>query len=136
MIACFGPIREISKRPDDKRVMLELAALFMSNWGLDRNAEKGSGDSQSQVVFDDKGKGGIQYNQDGNIIDVFFDEIVDDAIDGRHGWETRGRRDWGEEAVSWLDRAVRKETLLTPLRKLRERALSREHSSKLLLPEL
>lgn len=78
----------------------------MSNWGV----EKKSGGSQSEVVFDDEG--GIYYDRDGNIIEGFFDDSLNGVMNG-HGWETRGRRDWGEEAVFWFDRAVRTEALLT-----------------------
>lgn len=105
LFAEFGQTREHAKRPEDKRVLLELAELFLSNWGLDRNAEKGSEGDQSEIVFDDKG--GIYFDKDGVIIEDFSDDGMDDVIDG-HGWETRGRGDWGEQAVLWFDRAVRK----------------------------
>eukprot|EP00903_Cladosiphon_okamuranus_P014127 g13129.t1 len=96
-------LRDVSRRPGDKGVMLQLAALFMSNWGVDRNGEKGIGDSQHQVIFDDVG--GIYYDRDGNILEGFFDDSMDDLMDA-HGRETTGRRNWGAEAVLWLDRAL------------------------------
>lgn len=119
-MAFLDPISELSKRPDDKRVMLEMAALFMSNWGFDHNAENGSGDGHSKIVSDDKG--GICFDQDGNIIKPFCTEGSPNDVFGGYGWQTKGRRDWGEGAVFWFDRAVRKETQSTPLWMLRERA--------------
>lgn len=101
--------------------MLELAALFMSNWGLDSSADNASVDGHSQVVSDDRS--GIYFDQDGNIIEGFRDDTssVDDVFDG-HGLHTKGRRRWGEEAVFWFDRAVRRETKFTSLWTLGERA--------------
>lgn len=93
--------------------MRELAALFMSNWGLDFNAKKISGGSQSEAAFDNKG--GMYYDDDGNIVEGFFDDGMDLFNDG-HWPEAGGRRDWGEEAVFWLNRAVRTETFSPHLR--------------------
>lgn len=123
VFAFCGPIRELSNRPDDQRVMLELAALFMSNWGLDALAEKGSGDSKSGVVFNDNG--GTFHDQDGNITQGFREHSVNNVIDAHHEWEIKKRRAWGEEAVFWIDRAVRKETQYTVLWKLRKRVSNR-----------
>ena len=60
---------------------------------------------------------------------------MDDVIDGR-GWETtKGGRDWGEDAVFWLDRVVRKETQIASLSKLRDRVSDRKRFSKALAVE-
>lgn len=100
--------------------MLKLAVLFLSNWGV----EKQSGGSQGEVIFDDKG--GIYYDRDGNIIEGFYD---DESLDG-HGWENKGRRDWGEEALFWLDRAVRTDALFTLPTALHKRMPSRKSFSQ------
>lgn len=66
--------------------MLELSALFTSNWDLDRD--------------DGQTTGGDTI--DGNTDRLFEEDNRHDP----HGHEQEGRRRWGEEALYWLERAV------------------------------
>lgn len=86
-----GPTRYLSNRPDSIRPTLELASLFNSNWDVDRD--------------DRRSRGGSFFDGD---VDSIYDE---DSGHVAHGHVPGGRR-WGEEALFWLERAVRRKSYL------------------------
>lgn len=99
-VACSP--RELSKRPDDRPTVLSLNALFKSNWDLDLRVV-GEGREERcrarEETLLDGGRGDESHERRG---------LTTREVDGVNiGGKQRRKGNWGEQALFWLEQAVR-----------------------------